>query len=709
MNPRISDLMRWLIKKEPTPRGAVAAAQHAAESLGPWSSILASGYIPRQVNPWLYEALRESIGLLDGSLDALVTLDGIVSVQGDNDKLVAEIEDWIDSVPVNDLETGLQAFYESQGNEVYEQGFNVGEWVLAPNGRDIERLRVADSKGIVFARTEAGLDAYYRAPPRHPSSSSGLDAVESVLRRTPGLCHNVLLGQGFQRIDPARMLYIVNSPEADNPYGTSKLRSLEFVSQILLKIENAVGRSWERYGDPPLHLQYKTKNAKINEIDLDRRKAALQAALAEALKSKSGGNSVDLVTAVGAMDEVLISVIGAQGIALDSEGPVRTMKDEIHAKIGVPAWLIGLDSSGGPVEQQSEMVLQQSRTRWARRKAGMTQLVATMLRLRGRTWKRGDWKLVQELPSLQNIMKIAQAKFLEAQAEMVMGRSTGQDRKPQGIDNNLRSPRQRGTRKVNGCKTADDEGPGEPWAEPDSQLPRIERQRANEQIAQWWVLAADVGDALGFDVDGRSFKGAKVGETFAMTPAQLVRIIALGDKFKRETSTLEGPIVRAAWEAWARGWANASSELSVDTAIDSVRERVREELRERGGEQIATTTGRAYRERVVSELASGAYDGMNHAAVAADLERKFGLGEYDWERVVASEMASAQSRGKRELYRQNGYELYDFTTADDGDVCPICDGLAADGPYAVDDAASPIPVDDSHPLCRCSISPHVPE
>lgn len=695
--------------------GTILAATREAQALGPWSATIAGqGFIPRQVNPWLYEALREAIGLLDGSINALVTLDGIIRVEGDNDALVAEIEDWIESVPINDAEAGLQAFYASQGNEMYEQGCTIGEWVASKDGRDISGLRVADSKGLFFVRGAQGLETWYRPPTAAPASAAtGYETVETLLRRSARVDSAQLLGYGYRKLRAGNLLYAANAPEADNPYGTSKLRSLEFVSQVLLKIDNATGRSWERYGDPPLHLSYKTKNGKLSAEDLEARKVKLQGELAAALQAKAAGNSVDLVTAIGMLDEIAISVIGANGIALNPAEAIGGLRDQVHAKFGVPAWLLGLSDAGGAgqAERQSELVIQAAKTRFAGRKPGLTQTVATMLRLRGRTWKRGDWQLVQELPNLQDMMKRAQAQFLMAQAEQVSQRRNG-DNSPglQGIDNNLRASRGPARRKAHGTKAADDEDRGEPWAESDPRLPGIEAKHTRRQLSLWRRLAGAAAIELGFRVIDNLWQAPPdAADEWAFTPEHISPLLALGDRFIADSSDPDGPLLQATWEAWVRGAINAADELDADAGVDRFHDRVRQELATRGGELITSATGRAYRERVIAELVGGQYDGMNPVTVAARLQQRFEAGDYDWERLIRSEMAIAQSRGKRELYRENGLELYDYTTAGDDRVSDICRALAAGGPYPVDADASPVPVVDSHPNCRCSIAPHLPQ
>lgn len=145
----------------------------------------------------------------------------------------------------------------------------------------------------------------------------------------------------------------------------------------------------------------------------------------------------------------------------------------------------------------------------------------------------------------------------------------------------------------------------------------------------------------------------------------------------------------------------------MDAEIARFHDLARTQLRTRGGELVRSAFARAWNDRIMGELSSGAFDGMNPVTVAAALQRKFEAGEYDWERLVRSEMALAQSRAKREIYIANGVTRYDYTTAGDDRVSAICRSLADGGPYDIGSPDAPIPVESSHPGCRCSLSPHV--
>lgn len=682
------------------------------DMMGPWTGEL-SGFEPKKVSPQLYEALRESLPILDGAISRLVELDGIVRVQGDNDAIVAEIEDWMGSVPVNDAEKGLQAVYEGQGNERYEQGFGIAEWTTDKRGTDIVGLRVADSKGVHFKRDATGLRAFYRPPGVRAEQRTQNGTVERLLRGSAefsGIDIPTLQSWGFKELDRKRLLYTVNAPDADNPYGTSVLRSLEFNGQTLLVIQNALQRSWSRWGDPPLLVVYTCSNRKVVDTPgaLDARRDQIAGNIRKAMEEKGRGNSVDFVQAVGKDDNLVVSVIGADGEALELEAPARHILEQIVSKVGLPPWMLGLQFSTSErmAEQQAGMALQGSKTRFERRKPDLTHLVATMLRLRGRTWKRGDWELVQELPNIQDQLKAAQAGFLRAQTALMGGDADpATDGAPRGIDNNLRTPRSRTShkhRRKAGDGEGDDEseGYGEAWAEDDPALPRIEAE-ANRKIgAAWRVLAAAVLAALLLRREDTDGDGEADGWRFDFTT--LPALLAAGDTFR---DTAADALAIAAAGAWSRGLTNAAAQIPGARPVN-ITEAIVASLRANGLALVTNTVARTYRERIVDILVAGVLDGLSAAVVARQLRKTFDAGDYDWQRLVASELAAAHGDAKLAQMAANGIAQYDWSIAGDGNVCPICQGHHDNGPYAV--GAGPRPMTDSHPLCRCSVVPYLP-
>lgn len=684
--------------------GGIAAALRESTSMGAWTETF-SQWEPRAVSPWLYESLREALPILDGGIHRLVTMDGIIAVEGDNDALVQEIEQWMRNVPVNDLETGYQAFYAAQGDEHYEQGCALGEMAYDARGREVIGLRVADSKGIGFVRDGNRLRCFYRAPgssgDRRPDGLSGVQDLLSGQVR--GNQVSALLGYGYTELDLARCIVALHRPESDNPYGTSVLRSVPFVAQMLLKIQNASGRVWERWGDPMFHVHYGTKNRKVDSATAWKRAEAIAKDLAVAMAGKARGNSVDLASAAAADDEVTIDVVGASDQVMEIEMPARHMLEQIVSAFGLPPWMLGItwSQAAGIGEQQSVVVLQESQTRFELRKPQLRRPIEAMLRARGRTWKPGDWDLVQRLPNLMDEQKRAQAEFLRAQTALMLNDS-GQPELTtgRGVDNNLRHARTQRT-KATRKAADDDESEGEPWAEADPALPRIEGSTIAGMLQAWAGLRLGTLVLLGLD--------HPTGEVFTFDQQHLTELISRGQQAQ---TALTGALARGHAAAWERGIANAGLQVNADfsdalvqQAIQAQRQRIRSAYAQRGLELVRPGVGRTYQQPIVAALSAGEFDGQNPVNVAAALQQRFGNGDYNWERLARSEVAMAQSDGKLDLLRQQGVTEYDYETAGDSRVSRICRELADAGPYKVGDVGAPVPVRDSHPNCRCTLLP----
>jgi hypothetical protein len=717
-----------------------SALARAGMAMGPWQQLI-NGFVPREVNPWFYEALRSSLGVLDGAMNRLVTVDGIIDVEGGNDKLVQEIQrDLIGAIPVSDLQAGLHAFYAGQGNEMYEQGFTVGEMVFDRKGREVIGLRVADSKGILFHRnTDTGqLEIWYLPPmPNVYGRRDGTDAVETVLRNSPRQLNvQMIQGKGFTLLDPSTLIYSAFNPENDQPYGVSLLRSIEFVGQILLKMHNATGQVWDRFGDPVFHVSYKTKNRQASNSDtLEKRRLKLAGDLQAALNAKRSGNSADFTTAVGADDDVSITIVGGDGKVLGIEMPARHMLEQVLAKTGLPAWMLGMQFSTAErmADNQAEVVLQESKTRFEARQPGLNRLVETWLRGRGRTWRPGDWQLVQRLPNLRDELKRAQAAFLNAQTQMMLANGGTAPVQAQGEparDNPGGTPTEpakaavldlfdpmvvaalkrlaAGTKQPAACTHHKDagSGPAESWAVDDPNLPRIEGAAIATLRSAWNKLRDDTLAALSLSTKGAKAPGDPM---FAFdAEAVLARLQGLLEAFITANSNPQSAFVAQVFEAWLRGVENAAT--SVDRTAEAAqvvaeaRDKATTGIAEREAPQFTETATRTYWNDIVAELKQGAYDGKNPLEVAAGLRKRFGDKAYDWERLARSEIALSQAKGQRDGFKGLGYSWYGIDTAPD--ACKVCLELKEAGPYKIDEG--PLPMEDTHPLCRCGVEPADP-
>lgn len=692
------------------------------DAQGPFTSVMNS-YVLREAAPYLYEALREAVPTLDGAVDKVVMLDGMVEIEAESDALVREFNDWAMGVRVNDFQEGLQTFYELQGNEMYEQGLTIGDFQLAEDGRDVERLWVADSKGIYFRRPKNGgpLEAWYRPPAPDRSRKDGTTQVERILRnnyRTSDVMR-LLEDSGYRQLDPARIVYASFRPEADNPYGTSIFRSMPFVARILLTMDNALLQSWERFGNPSFNVRYKTNNRQLSsdETRLEARRKSIADNFYEVMTAKRKGNSVDFINAIGKDDELEIDIIGAVSEALTIEQPGRHVQEQMVSKFPVPSWMLGFHWSTAErlAQRQGEVALQESRTRFSKRKPALTRLVATMFRARGITWNEGDWRLAQDLPSLQDLVAQAQARFLDAQTEQMQATAGQADPPVVDDDGKIFFPGDPGYRRMLGAvkqprlelrpaKTVRG-GKEETFAENGAVLSRLEGRALGFIRGEWQDLLDKLLSVLG--LQNKAARKAPEGAVFSFDAATLLReVMDLGDGFAQNLGDADKDFVQSLIESWTAGAALAVEQDALENAItDQVRAQVADSLKQRGLELARYEETRIFRDDIVQNLVDGLYDGMNRADVARELRKRWDIHQPQWDRLVQTEMTMAHGDGKMAQFHANELDMYDYLTAGDSKVSAICRSLEAGGPYRVGEG--PIPGRDSHPRCRCSISPHI--
>lgn len=134
------------------------------------------------------------------------------------------------------------------------------------------------------------------------------------------------------------MLYSVLNPKPYDLCGTSILEGLPFISDILMKIYNAIGQNWEHAGNIRYAVICNPDNAGLDAGEAHERAKGISEAWSEAMSSQSTKDFV-------AVGDVSIKVIGADNVALDSEIPVRQLLEQIVAKTGLPPFMLGLSWS----------------------------------------------------------------------------------------------------------------------------------------------------------------------------------------------------------------------------------------------------------------------------------------------------------------------------------------------------------------------------
>jgi len=396
---------------------------------GPMTALF-QDYVFRKVSGDFYEALREGIPIIDTAITRLISMNGTLKIIGDNAKIVAALEDFCLNVPVNDTQKGMQAFLQNFGGETFEQGFSISEFLVTPDMKDIAGLRVADSKQIVYRRNKDNkAEPWYRYPGSQTVRSLSVpgDLVNRIMNATYGQVVNVC-GTDERKLNPANLLYHSINNENSDPYGVSIMRSLEFVAQILATLQTSIKNVAERFGDPSYHVHYKASKSGSNEA-LESRRSSLQTDFNDVINAKRQGKSADLVTAGSLDSEINIKVIGHDGQILTYDTPLRHVLEQIVAKTNLPAWMLGIywSTTERMATLEVEAALQDAKVRQLAMLPELIRLFSIVLTLRGYKWssitidpkKPGDWGVMFETPNLRDIVAQAQARFLNAQADMM--------------------------------------------------------------------------------------------------------------------------------------------------------------------------------------------------------------------------------------------------------------------------------------------------
>jgi hypothetical protein len=206
----------------PTATASKSTRTVAATPLGRLAGgILADADRPRELE--LYRQLRRLVPLIDAAIRRLTRLVGYVQIEAPH-ALQEDLERFLRHVPVNGLQRGFDSYLVNHVSQMLQYGFAAGQVVPDKGQRGVRGLVNLDSREVHVIEDD---------PP---------------LRRSVG--HKPPGAQEAARIPDSLALFSANSAEGDSPYGCSILRSLPFVSHIVLTMERAIQQTWERMGAP---------------------------------------------------------------------------------------------------------------------------------------------------------------------------------------------------------------------------------------------------------------------------------------------------------------------------------------------------------------------------------------------------------------------------------------------------------------------------
>lgn len=273
------------------------------------------GYVPlRNGEIKLYRAVREAVPIVDAAVLKLIRLVGGVQVQCEQARAQREMERFLKTVDTGRGQRGIQSFLDCYLDSMLTCGRGIGEMVLDRDGREIAALLCGNPADLEIQEGKSPLE------------------FKLCARRGGGEIEELPY--------PELLLFTPFQPETDSPYGVSLLRSMPFLTEILLKVYQAIGMNWERMGNVRFAVVCKPGEG-VDGARAQERCQALAQEWSAAMQAGKHGSVRDFV-AVGDVD---IKVIGADNQILDSQVPVRQILEQLIARTGIPPFMLGLSWS----------------------------------------------------------------------------------------------------------------------------------------------------------------------------------------------------------------------------------------------------------------------------------------------------------------------------------------------------------------------------
>lgn len=359
---------------------AAAATQLRGEQGNPFGSL--KSYVPLGGGELrLYQSMREAVPLLDAAIGKLVRLCGGFTVECAQGQ--AALAEFLRTVPCGRGQYGIHSFLSAYLDSLLTYGRAIGEMVVS-NGR-LAAVCWGDVSTVEIETGDSPLEIVLCAPDR-----------DGQMRPLP-----------YQHL----LLLTTLNPEPQNPYGVSLLRSMPFLTDILLKIYRTLGINWERAGNVRYAVVCRPTGDSFERTAAEQQAEAIAGEWSAAMQDSKNGVVRDFV----AVGDVSVKVIGADGQILDSEIPVRQIMEQLVAKTGLPPFLLGLSwsSTERMSKQQADLLTSEL---WAIRRAvepTLERICMLWLRLNGFGCAP---RIVWDDISLQDLVEEAQAALLHTQA-----------------------------------------------------------------------------------------------------------------------------------------------------------------------------------------------------------------------------------------------------------------------------------------------------
>lgn len=305
-------------KKSGKAKGSAAAAvQTSAFSNHPYAYL--GGFSNLGLNSRVFKSLRESVPIIDAAILKIIRLMNDFEFETGSAAVDSAMNSFFEGICVGGNQTGISAFVSTYLSDLLTYGSAVGEMIADDNG--FYALYNGELNALEVKRARNNLDIeFYNG------------------------------GKKLQRQE--LIVFSALNPEPGSIMGTSLLRGLPFISDVLLTIYNTIGENWEHAGNLRYAVTYKPADGDTDAGIARERANQICRAWQDAMSSK------DTVKDFVAVGDVSVKVIGADNNVLSSEIPVRQLMEQIIAKTGLPPYMLGLSWSTTErmSQQQADML-----------------------------------------------------------------------------------------------------------------------------------------------------------------------------------------------------------------------------------------------------------------------------------------------------------------------------------------------------------------
>ena len=388
--------MKRLFQKERS-TGGEAAVQLRTGGQSAFGGL--DGYVPLlDGSTAVYRLGREAVPVVDAAIGKLIRLTNGVKVCCEDERAERELEQFLRDVPVGRGQRGINAFLDCYLDSLLTCGRAVGEIVPDAAGREIAAVLCGDVSQVEVHEGDSPLDFYL----------SGRDACG---RSVPLEYQELLLFTPYQ-------------PEAGHPYGVSMLRSMPYLTGLLIKIYDAMGKNWERCGNVRFAVTYRPQGEELDRGAAQERAEQIAEEWSRAMQESRNGSVRDFVS----VGDVSIKAIGADNQILDSETPVRQILEQLVAKTGLPPFMLGLSwsSTERMSSQQADMLTSEITALRRTLEPAVGRICALWLRLHGYGCRfKVDWEdinLQDEVEEAKATLYLQQARKLELENKKAEGK-----------------------------------------------------------------------------------------------------------------------------------------------------------------------------------------------------------------------------------------------------------------------------------------------